>query len=368
MGHGGSIPHGLVRFTDEASRRGILNENHFGWGAGVGDLDDDGLPDVIQGNGYLDDCFETGTGKASENCPSYWYTHHKFAQSGPDIHTYADRWADLRGYCIFENERRRVFHNRGPEARPQFADVRDAVGLMSGENTRGVALVDLDGDGRLDVAMANQMGPPSLFLNRPDESRLNAWVAVDSRRRRQAVQPRGAGQPGDPHHAGRPASGAAEAGHHGARGPGRIAASTSAWGASPQAPPWRWRCSGAAPEDPPAAIPSSRDRCTVSSASHERGSPAPPLNPALGGQRRASSNTPRRAWSRSMERKSAAKFPSPKERWFLRWMISMKMGPMMFLVKIWQQVPFLVAVDEHLTAADLVAILGHLRHALEGLA
>lgn len=170
---------GQVRFTDEASRRGILNENHFGWGAGVGDLDDDGLPDVVQGNGYLDDRFESGTGKASENCPSYWYTHHKFAQAGPDIHTYADRWADLRGYCIFENERRRVFLNRGPEARPQFADVRDAVGLMSGENTRGVALVDLDGDGRLDVAMANQLGAPSLFLNRPEESRLNAWVAVD---------------------------------------------------------------------------------------------------------------------------------------------------------------------------------------------
>jgi hypothetical protein len=39
--------------------------------------------------------------------------------------------------------------------------------------------VDLDGDGRLDVAMANELGPPSLFLNRPEESRLNAWVAVD---------------------------------------------------------------------------------------------------------------------------------------------------------------------------------------------
>jgi len=170
---------GLVRFTDEASRRGILNENHFGWGAGAGDLDDDGLPDVIQGNGYLDDRFENGTGRPSEGCPSFWYTHHKFAQSGPDIHTYADRWADLRGYCIFEMERRRVFLNRGPEARPQFVDVRDAVGLRSGENTRGVALVDLDGDGRLDVAMANQLGPPSLFLNGPEESAGNAWVALD---------------------------------------------------------------------------------------------------------------------------------------------------------------------------------------------
>jgi hypothetical protein len=76
-------------------------------------------------------------------------------------------------------ERRRVFLNRGPEARPQFVDVRDSVGLLSGENTRGVALVDLDGDGRLDVAMANQLGAPSLFLNQPEESTRNAWVAVE---------------------------------------------------------------------------------------------------------------------------------------------------------------------------------------------
>jgi enediyne biosynthesis protein E4 len=178
--NGGTDPRtGLVRFTDEASRRGLLNEDHFGWGAGVGDLDDDGLPDVVQGNGYLDDRFETGTGQPSARCPSFWYAHHKFAQSGPELHTYADQWADLRGFCIFPRERRRVFLNRGPEARPQFVDVRDTVGLLSGENTRGVALVDLDGDGRLDIAMANQLGEPSLFLNQPGESARNAWVALE---------------------------------------------------------------------------------------------------------------------------------------------------------------------------------------------
>jgi hypothetical protein len=178
--NGGVDPEtGLVRFTDEASQRGLLNEDHFGWGAGLGDLNDDGHPDAVQGNGYLDDRFETGTGEPSKDCPSFWYTHHKFAQAGPELHTYADRWADLRGYCIFPRERRRVFLNRGPEARPQFVDVRDVVGLGSGENTRGVALVDLDGDGRLDLVMANQHGPPSLFLNAPHSSEANLWVALE---------------------------------------------------------------------------------------------------------------------------------------------------------------------------------------------
>jgi hypothetical protein len=47
--------------------------------------------------------------------------------------------------------------------------------------------------------------------------------------------------------------------------------------------------------------------------------------------------TPRRSWSRSIERNSAEKFPSPNERWFSRWMSSKKLGPMTFLVKIWRR-------------------------------
>src|SRR5258705_12901405 len=44
--------------------------------------------------------------------------------------------------------------------------------------------------------------------------------------------------------------------------------------------------------------------------------------------------TPRRIWSRSIERNSARKLPSPKPSLPLRWMISKKIGPMQFWVKI----------------------------------
>ena len=93
-----------------------------------------------------------------------------------------------------------MFLNRGPEARPQFVDVRDAVGLKSGENTRGVALVDLDGDGTAGCGHG-ESARAALALPQPARGEPgNAWVALESRGRRQAVQPGGAGQPGHRHH------------------------------------------------------------------------------------------------------------------------------------------------------------------------
>jgi hypothetical protein len=100
-------------------------------------------------------------------------------QSTSEMHTYADMWGDIRGRCIYPNERRRVYFNRGAGARPQFVDVAERVGLVAGDNSRGVSLVDLDNDGRLDVVIANQHGGPSIFHNAATSvSSSNRWVGV----------------------------------------------------------------------------------------------------------------------------------------------------------------------------------------------
>lgn len=163
---------GVPRLRDRAAALGALNEDRFGWGAGVGDLDNDGWTDIVQANGMVDDRLDD----RYDGCPDYWYVNHKLMQSGPEIHTYADQWGDLRGRCIYGNELPRVYLNRG-EARPQFVDVAAAVGLDRGENARGVALVDLDNDGRLDAVITNQHAAPTVLRNAgPPQA---GWVGVD---------------------------------------------------------------------------------------------------------------------------------------------------------------------------------------------
>jgi enediyne biosynthesis protein E4 len=73
----------------------------------------------------------------------------------------ADRWADLRGRCIFPRELDRVYLNRGN----RFVDVAAQTGWTKPGNSRGVALVDLDNDGTLDAVVTHQFAPASIYRN-----------------------------------------------------------------------------------------------------------------------------------------------------------------------------------------------------------
>ncbi len=149
------------RFRDEATHRGALNENRWGWGAAAGDLNLDGWPDIVQANGMVDDRLD----RRYESRKDYWYVNHKLMQAGPEIHTYADMWGDLRGRTIFPNESRRAYLNRGASAPGTFVDVARAIGIDDPDNSRGAALADLDDDGDLDLVITNQLGPVSVYRN-----------------------------------------------------------------------------------------------------------------------------------------------------------------------------------------------------------
>ena len=93
----------------------------FGWGAAAGDMDLDGRLDIVQANGMVDNAYD----RLYPGCPDYWYWNDKIALTRPDVHGFADRWADLRGRCIFGAEANRVYLNQGRH----FVDVASQVGL-----------------------------------------------------------------------------------------------------------------------------------------------------------------------------------------------------------------------------------------------
>lgn len=173
----GTDAQGTPRFRDDATGRRVLNENRFGWGAGVGDLQNDGWIDIVQANGMVDDRLD----RRYDDCHDYWYVNHKLMQAPRAIHVYADMWGDLRGRCIYPNEARRVYLNRGADAKPQFTDVASIVGPAGRDNSRGVALADFDDDGRLDVLIANQHAGPTLLHNVHSGAvgaPANAWLGL----------------------------------------------------------------------------------------------------------------------------------------------------------------------------------------------
>lgn len=168
--NGGVTANEQNRFRDEAMSRGALNERRFGWGAAAGDLDRDGHIDILQANGMIDNTYEPNA--PQNTCPDYWYWNEKIALTGPEVHGYADRWADLRGRCIFPAEGNRVYLNKGQ----YFVDVAEQVGWGEKGVSRAIALADFDNDGALDVLVTRQFAPATLYRN---VSQPRAWIGID---------------------------------------------------------------------------------------------------------------------------------------------------------------------------------------------
>ena len=153
---------------DEAFQRGALNEKRFGWGAAMGDLDLDGDLDIVQANGMVDNSYDSN----SDDCPDYWYWNAQIGLTKPEVHGYVDRWADLRGRCIFPNEANRVYLNTNGS----FVDVADQVGITDKGTFRGVATADFDNDGDLDLVITSMFDNPKLYKN---NLKNKNWIGFD---------------------------------------------------------------------------------------------------------------------------------------------------------------------------------------------
>lgn len=146
-------------FADDAAGRGALNERRFGWGAQAGDINNDGWADIVQANGMVGDALDPMGYERKD----YWYVSHKLMQSGPEIHTYADKWGDIRGRTIYPDESARAYLNLAGKKPGHFVDVASVLGLDKRDNARGVLLSDIDDDGDLDTVITNMHSATDLY-------------------------------------------------------------------------------------------------------------------------------------------------------------------------------------------------------------
>jgi hypothetical protein len=130
---------GQFRDATAAAGLGALTARLSGWGIVLADLDNDGAKDLFAANAHVNDRIES-----------------------------------------FEAARYRlpnaVFANRGDGT---FADATDAsgVGARAPSAHRGLAVADLDGDGRLDVVVSALGEPAELWVNETGGG--NGWLRVE---------------------------------------------------------------------------------------------------------------------------------------------------------------------------------------------
>jgi hypothetical protein len=141
---------GIAPYYDAGEELG-LSRSGWGWDSRLADFDNDGVLEAVQAMGFL---------KGTTN---RWPEGQELAATNDQLLSDPRFWPDFRPGADFSGSDHNRFFVRAADGR--FYDFSHRLGLGTPMVTRGIALADVDGDGRLDFAVANQWGPSFLFRN-----------------------------------------------------------------------------------------------------------------------------------------------------------------------------------------------------------
>ncbi|HEX2778034.1 MAG TPA: CRTAC1 family protein [Gemmatimonadaceae bacterium] len=161
------------RFRNVAE--GALADAGWAWGAQFGDLNNDGSNELFVANGFI----------SADRDRNYWYAMSKIAGANNRLFEDAASWPAFGNASLSGYERSRVYLNRGVAG---WVDVAEKVGATDLYDGRAVALADLSNRGAVDVIVANQNQPATLYRDYPDSA--NHWIAfilVGTRSNRSAI-------------------------------------------------------------------------------------------------------------------------------------------------------------------------------------
>ena len=175
---------------DDVTREAGLEVRAYGMGAAAGDYDNDGFPDLYvtilglnrlyrnNGDGTFSNVsVDAGVGDPSWGASAAWLDADNDGKLDLFVTNYVrwtpaqDQWCGygpgVKHYCtpeIFTGDTSRLFRNLGGG---RFRDVTREAGLFNPSGKAlGVALWDFDGNGLMDLAVAEDTQPDKIYLNR----------------------------------------------------------------------------------------------------------------------------------------------------------------------------------------------------------
>ena len=141
---------GVAPWVDRSERLGV-SRSGWGWDAKLADFDNDGTLEALQATGFV---------RGSVN---RWPELHELAMGNDELLKDPRSWLRVRPGDDLSGRDVNPFFVRGGGGR--YVDIARALGLREPQVSRGIAIADVDGDGRLDMAVANQWGPSSFYRN-----------------------------------------------------------------------------------------------------------------------------------------------------------------------------------------------------------
>jgi hypothetical protein len=146
----GLFRRGKAPYRDKSEDVGLARGS-WGWDTRLDDLDNDGTLEALQATGFL------------RGDVDRWPELQELAIGNDRMLPDADHWPRFGPGADLSGHDRDSFYARGPDGR--FHDLAVDVGFGRRQVSRGIATADVDADGDLDFAVANQWDRSYLYRN-----------------------------------------------------------------------------------------------------------------------------------------------------------------------------------------------------------